>query len=619
MQDQTDLLNQIAKLLRYYSLVSTTAAGSGHPTSCLSAADVIAGLLAGEYFRFLPDQPEFANNDRLIFSKGHAAPLFYAFWAVAGQVTETELITLRQFESPLEGHPTRRFRFTELATGSLGQGLSAGIGMALDAKMAGLDYRTFVLLGDSEMAEGQVWEAMELAGFYHLPNLIAVVDVNRLGQRGETMLGHNWEIYSQRAKAFGWGTIEINGHDAAEILSAYQQAVEASGPVMIIAQTYKGKGVSFLEDKPNWHGKALSQAELEKALAELGEVDKQLRVKLPQPEQKQADEPDDTQEIDEPEQLKIAFQPGEQMATRKVYGAALVELWNDYPNLVVLDAEVSNSTYSGIFAQVHPQHFWEMYIAEQNMVSVAGGLARRGRLPFVSTFAAFFARAFDQIRMNALSQLHVVYVGSHAGVSIGEDGSSQMGLEDLAMFRAIPESVVLYPSDANAMVAAVRLAAEQSASVYIRTSRPATPVIYPADEVFAVGQAKVLNESEQDVVTVVSAGVPLFEVIKAYEKLVKENIYIRVIDLFSIKPIDEITLRLAAEQTKAVIVVEDHYPAGGMGEAVSTALATVSVPVYCRAVEKTPRSGSASELYAYEGLDADSIVALVKQVIDETK
>ena len=437
-------LEGLAKLIRYYSLVSTTEAGSGHPSSSLSGADLMTGLLFGGAFRYDLDNPRDRNNDRLIFSKGHASPLFYAIWAAAGAVTEKELLTLRKFGSPLEGHPTPAFRYTEAATGSLGQGLSIGLGMALNAKyLDKLPYRTYVLLGDSEMTEGSQWEAMELAAYYKLDNLVGIMDVNRLGQRGETMYGHDLSVYEQRIAAFGWEPIVIDGHAMPEVLSAYEKAARTKiKPVMIIAKTLKGKGVSFIEDRNGWHGKALKKDELARALAELGPVDKTVRHAIPKPEDLRPAE----QHV---QQVRPVSYSGEKpVATRHAYGSALVRIFPRFPDMVVLDAEVSNSTFSELFKTAHRERFFEMFIAEQNMVGAALGLSLRGKVPFVSTFAAFLTRACDQIRMSRYSEANIKFCGSHAGVSIGEDGSSQMGLEDLAMFRAILDSVVLYPSDA---------------------------------------------------------------------------------------------------------------------------------------------------------------------------
>ncbi|MDO8626496.1 MAG: transketolase [Candidatus Magasanikbacteria bacterium] len=641
-------LVELAKLIRFHILTSTTAARSGHPSSSLSATDLMTVLMFSGFFKADLDHPANPNNDRLIFSKGHAAPLFYSLYAVAGKVSAEEMLTLRQFGSRLEGHPTMYFPYTEAGTGSLGQGLSIGLGMALNAKLDKLPYKTYVLLGDSEMAEGSVWEAMQLAAHYKLDNLVGIIDVNRLGQRGETMYGHDVEGYAKRVSAFGWETIVIDGHEVNEIETAFSAAQKITGkPVMIIAKTLKGKGVSFIENKDGWHGKPLNKEECEKALLEIGEVDKKLvgKVASPPPTPSIAmeggREPSPSQRGGQPARNGFAvaksggggvsYKLGDLVATRKAYGNALVRLMESYKNLVVLDAEVSNSTYSEFVKKTHPERFFEMYIAEQNMVGAALGFSRRGKIPFVSTFAAFFARAFDQIRMSQYAMeinpdapsavgAGIKFVGSHAGVSIGEDGASQMALEDLAIFRAILGSVVMYPSDAVSCERIAELAADTPGNFYIRTTRKETLVLYSPEEKFVVGGSKVLRESKNDAVTVVGAGVTLHEALKAYEELQKEKINIRVIDLYSIKPLDTATLQKVAEETKAIITVEDHYAEGGLGEAVASAFVgnayTRSLPrIEMLAVRKMPRSGKPAELLAYEEIDAAAIVKLVKKLL----
>jgi transketolase len=604
-------LENIAKLIRYYSLVMSTAAGSGHPTSSLSATDLMTGLLFGGTFRYDLDNPLHPNNDRLIFSKGHASPLFYALWAAAGKVTEQELLAFRKFTSPLEGHPTREFRFTEAATGSLGQGLSIGVGMALNAKcLDKLPYRTYVLLGDSEMAEGSQWEAMELAAHYRLNNLVGIIDVNRLGQRGETMHGHDLEVYRKKAEAFGWEPIVIDGHDLSQIRGAYEKAAGLTGsPVMIIAKTLKGKGVSFIQDRNGWHGKPLKKEELARALEELGPVDKTQRGRIPLPEDVRP-VPRTPQSIRPP-----SYSGGKSVATRHAYGSALVRIFPQCPEMVVLDAEVSNSTFSELFGEVHKERFFEMYIAEQNMVGSALGLSIRGKVPFVSTFAAFLTRAFDQIRMSRYSQANIKFCGSHAGVSIGEDGSSQMGLEDIALFRTLLDSVVLYPSDAVSTEKLVEEMAKQRGIAYLRTTRKDTPVIYRNDEVFRIGGCKILRSNKADAAAVVAAGITVHEALKAYEMLKGQGILVRVIDLYSIKPVDAATLVQAARETGAVITVEDHYAEGGLGEAVMSALSGEGVPVHSLAVRKMARSGKPDELLQYEEISHAAIVAKVREIV----
>lgn len=608
-------LEDLARLVRYHILTSTTAAGSGHPTSSLSAADVMTSLFFGGYYRFELDKPENPSNDRLIFSKGHASPLFYSLYAVAGKISAEEMLTLRKFGSRLEGHPTVEFPYTEVPTGSLGQGLSVGVGEALNAKISKLLYRTYVLLGDSEMAEGSVWEAMQLASHYKLDNLVAMLDVNRLGQRGETMLGWDTESYQKRAEAFGWEAVVINGHDFGEIASAFSKAATNKKPTMIIARTVKGKSVSFIEDKDNWHGKALNAEELHNALAELGEVQKDLVGEVAEPEK--VEEPD--LDFKFPKVFPVTDYPKDKaVATRKAYGNALVKLAETHPGLVVLDAETSNSTYAADIRKTHAEKFVECYIAEQNMVGMALGFSRRGRLPFVSTFAAFLSRAFDQIRMAQYADANIKFCGSHAGVSIGEDGASQMGLEEIAMFRSISGSVVLYPSDAVSAEKLVWESAKHKGNVYIQTTRKETPVIYSPEEDFLIGGSKTLKSSEADQATVVGAGVTLHEALSAYEELKKENINIRVIDLYSVKPLDLDALKKAAEETKNIITVEDNHHEGGLAEAVLyglNELLGVQIKFKALAVKKMPHSGKPDELMAYEEINSKAIVKAVKSVL----
>lgn len=607
----SEQVKRLAKLIRYYILVSTTEAGSGHPTSSLSATDLMTCLLFGGTFRFDPDHPEHPNNDRLIFSKGHASPLLYALWTAAGKVSEKELMTLRKFGSPLEGHPTTAFRYAEAATGSLGQGLPIGLGMALNAKYIDkLSYRVYVLLGDSEMAEGSQWEALQLAAHYKLGNLVGIVDVNRLGQRGETMYGHDLDAYQKRVASFGWETIMIDGHNNDEILAAYQKAGQAEGrPVMIIARTIKGKGVSFIEDKNGWHGKTLNNEQLKQALLELGEVDKSLRGEIAGPENLRLSA------LQSQPAQKILYLADKAVATRKAYGNALARLFPKFPDMIVLDGEVSNSTYSDVFKERYPERFFEMYIAEQNMAGAALGLSCRGKVPFVSTFAAFLTRAFDQIRMGRYSDANIKFCGSHAGVSIGEDGPSQMGLEDIAMFRTILDSVVLYPSDAVSTERLVEEAAKHKGVVYIRTTRTETPIVYKANEEFPIGGSKVLKQSDKDSVTVIAAGITLHEALAAYEELKKEGVFIRVIDLYSIKPADKEALRKAANVTQAFITVEDHFAEGGIGETVRSLMADIDVPVHSLCVKKMPKSGRPGELLEYEEISKGAIINRVKELI----
>ncbi len=611
LQVSVSHLESLARLVRYHCVNATSTAHSGHLTSSLSAADLMTALLFGGTFRFDVAQPDHPNNDRLIFSKGHASPLFYALWAVAGGLDAAELRTFRQAGSRLEGHPTPRFPYAEAATGSLGQGLGIGLGMALNAsRLDGLPYRTYVLLGDSEMAEGSQWEAIQLAAHYRAANLVGIIDVNRLGQSRETMLGHDIEAHARRVAAFGWRTLTIDGHDFTEILGALQEAAaERERPVMIVARTIKGKGISFLENAEHWHGKALDAEQWKRALAEFPPFDHGVRGEIPRPEDLRVASP-------AAQPVPSAGYPlGEKVATRKAFGAALVRLAPKYPQLVSLDGEVSNSTRSEMFAHEHPQRYFEMFIAEQNMVEVALGLSLRGKIPFVSTFAAFLSRAFDQIRMSQYSRANLKFVGSHAGVSIGEDGPSQMGLEDIALFRSLLHSVVLHPCDAVSTEKLVDAAAATAGIVYLRTLRGGTPVIYDRDETFPIGSIKLLRQSPADRLTIVAAGTTVHEALAAYEQLQRDGVPVRVIDAYSIKPIDAAGLRDAADATGGILTVEDHYPAGGLGEAVLAALADHPVHVTIMAVRKIPMSGSPDEQRARAEISADAIVHTVEQML----
>jgi len=604
-------LNKITKLLRYLSIASTTAAGSGHPSSCLSSVELMTALVFGGHFRFDLDDPEYSNNDRLIFSKGHAAPLFYALFAVAGKVSVDEIKTLRQLNSKLEGHPTLEFGFTEVATGSLGQGLSIGVGMALNAKyLDKLSYKTYILLGDSEMAEGSNWEAMAVASHYKLNNLIGIIDVNRLGQRGETMYGHNVKNYKAKIESFGWKAIVIDGHDIKDISKALAKAATADKPTMLIAKTLKGKGVSFIQDQDNWHGRALSTAEANKAYAEIGEVDLNYTAMVAEPERLDPEVPAMPATVD------IApVDTEEKLSTRQAYGYGLLHLVQTNPNVVVLDAETSNSTYAEMVKKYVPDRFFEMFIAEQNMAGVALGLSRRGKIPFASTFAAFWTRAHDQIRMAQYSGGNIKFVGSHAGVSIGLDGASQMALEDLSLFRSVHGMTVLYPSDAVSTEQLIKLAVEHKGNIFIRTTRAATKYIYDTEAEFYIGGSQVLRSSSTDALTVIAAGITLHEALKAYDELLKEGIKIRVIDLYSLKPLDAAILQQAAAETGKIITVEDHYSEGGLGEAVSSCLAASGVFIYIMAVGKLPHSGEPNELMQMEEINAEAIIKKVKQLI----
>ncbi|MEW6426453.1 MAG: transketolase [Thermodesulfobacteriota bacterium] len=603
-------LEAIARQIRFNILTMTSRAGSGHPSSSLSAVELTTGLLFGGCFRYDLDRPENPNNDRLLFSKGHASPLFYSLWAAAGRVSRDDLLSYRKFDSPLEGHPTVTFRYADAATGSLGQGLSIGLGMALNARLDNLPYRTYVLLGDSEMAEGSVWEAMHLAAHYRLANLTAVVDVNRLGQRGATMYGHDLDAYRRRAEAFDWHARVIDGHDLDAVIAAYRQAAATHDrPTMIIARTVKGKGVSFIEDRNGWHGKALGREEYERAVAELGAVDVEIHGRITAPDPLQ---PANRKAVAAP---PPAARIGDKLATRTAYGNALKRLYPEFPAIVGLDGEVSNSTMAEYFRDAHPDRFFEMYIAEQNMAGAALGFSCRGKIPFVSTFAAFMSRAYDQIRMSQYSAANIKFVGSHAGVSIGMDGPSQMGLEDIAFFRTIRGGVVLYPSDAVSTEKLVAEAARYHGIVYLRTTRMDTPVLYDQEEDFPIGGCKVLRSSAGDRVTLVAAGVTVHEALAASDLLQPEGIAAGVIDLYSIKPLDAATLRRAARTSGLLLTIEDHYPEGGIGEAVRSALWENGVKVASLAVLHRPKSGTPRELLDFEGISAGAIAGHVRQLL----
>ncbi len=601
-----ELLKGIANQLRIHSITATTAAGSGHPTSCCSAADVAAALFFG-HMRYDAKNPHYHNNDRFILSKGHAAPLLYAAWAETGLFPADDLLKLRKFGSDLEGHPTPRLPFVDVATGSLGQGLSVGVGMALAARFDKLDYNTYVLMGDGEVAEGSVWEAASLAGVYKLSNLIAIVDANRLGQSQATAFGHDIGVYRKRFEAFGWRVEDIDGHDLEEISEVLGGVGLNDQPLAIIAKTYKGAGVSFLQDKDGWHGKPLNKEEAAKAIAELQPTAKSgVGVPIPAPNQLPA--PNGAAPAGYP---PLGYKIGDSVATREAYGNAITRIGEVDPRIVAMDGDTKNSTYSEKFMKKFPARFTECYIAEQNMVGTATGMGARGKVPFASTFATFFSRTFDQVRVAGISQSNLKLTGSHVGVSIGEDGPSQMGLEDLAMMRAIAGSAVLYPCDAVATEKLVEQMAQTRGICYLRTSRPKTPVIYNNDEPFPIGGAKVLREGDK--ATVVAAGVTLFEALKAADALKNEGIGITVIDAYSIKPLGKDVILAAAKKTNStVITVEDHYTEGGLGDAVAGELSVEGIKVHKLAVTSLPRSGKPEELLAYFGIDAATIVKKVK-------
>jgi transketolase len=611
---QVQRWTNLAQQLRVDSIRSTTAAGSGHPTSSMSAADVMSVLMMS-YLHYDFDNPQNPNNDHLIFSKGHASPLLYSMYKAAGAISDEELLTLRKFGSRLEGHPTPVLPWVDVATGSLGQGLPIGVGIALCGKyLDKLPYHIWVLLGDSEMAEGSIWEAFDHASHYKLDNLVGILDCNRLGQRGETELGWNTAAYEARAKAFGWNAIVIDGHNYDEINQALSQAAQPNGsPTLIIAKTIKGKGFSEIENKNGWHGKALPKDMEERAIKELNPVRSQTY-----PVQK----PASNQEPLEPEKKSVElprYDGKEGVATRKAYGDALKALGAAIPDVVGLDGEVSNSTYAEEFAKAFPDRFFEQYIAEQQLVAAAVGMSVRHKIPFASTFAAFFSRAYDFIRMAAISRANIRLVGSHAGVSIGEDGPSQMALEDLAIMRAVYGSTVLYPSDGNQAAKLTEHMANHGGIVYMRTTREKTAILYGPDEEFPVGGSKVLRQSDNDRLTVVAAGITLHEALKAYDQLKSQRVNIRIIDAYSVKPMDEETLfKAAAEAGNKIIVVEDHWPEGGLGEAVLEVFTQRdgTMPQIVKlAVQSMPGSGTPDELLEAAGISAHSIVEAVNALL----
>src|SRR5579872_3294689 len=598
-----EAIQQKAKRLSVLSMMATTAAGSGHPTSCMSAAELVAGIFFYA-MKFDPKDANSPNGDRFVLSKGHAAPVLYAALAEAGVFPESRVMTLRQFSSELEGHPTPRIPGVDAATGSLGQGLSVGAGLAIGARMDKSPTRVYVLMGDGEMAEGQIWEAAAFAGHYKLDNLTAIADVNALGQSEPTMYRHDMEIYRKKFEAEGWETQVIDGHDVAAVLAALDQAKNTKGkPQAILARTIKGHGVSFLAGKEHWHGKPIPKDQLAAAIKEIGAAidvppdpgQSYARASLPKPP-------------DFPAPAAPDYDPSKPIATREAYGFALKRLGAVNPHIVAISGDVKNSTFSEIFQNAYPDHFYQGYIAEQNLVSAGVGLAARGKVPFLDTFACFLARAYDQVRMADISRSNINLCGSHCGISIGEDGPSQMALEDIAMFRAVHSSTVLYPSDAISAERLTEIMARREGINYLRTSRPKMPILYGKDEKFPVPGFKVLRQTAQDKVTVIGAGVTLHEALKAADSLKSQGTAIRVIDLYCVKPIDG---KAIAEQIKAtggkLVTVEDHWPEGGVGEAVLSALASAGVaPSKSKllAVTDMPHSGKPEELVEAFGISA---------------
>ncbi|MFE9675017.1 transketolase [Streptomyces sp. NPDC006259] len=608
-------LTELGQQLRVDSVRACAAAGSGHPTSSMSAADLMAVLLAN-HLRYDFDRPAHPANDRFILSKGHASPLLYAAYKAAGAIDDDELLTFRGLGSRLEGHPTpRRLPWVETATGSLGQGLPVGVGIALaGSRLDHGDHRVWVLCGDGEMAEGSVWEAAEHAGHEHLDNLTVIVDVNRLGQRGPTRHGHDLDAYARRFQAFDWHTVQVDGHDVDAVDRAYGEALSTRGqPTAILARTLKGRGVEAVQDREGLHGKPLPDAD--EAIAELGGL-RDLRVEVHEPPVTRMLHSVPTGRLDLPRWEK--GDPEEGVATRDAFGQALAALGTARGDIVALDGEVGDSTRTESFAKEHPERFFECHIAEQQLVATAVGMATRGWLPYASTFAAFLTRAYDFVRMASVSGAGINLVGSHAGVAVGQDGPSQMGLEDLAMFRAVHGSTVLYPCDANQTAGLVAAMAGLDGIRYLRTSRGASPVIYGPDEEFPVGGSKVLRSSDGDRLTVVAAGVTLHEALKAADALDAEGIAVRVIDLYSVKPVDRDTLRRAAEETGCLLTVEDHHEEGGLGDAVLDAFTDGRpVPRLVRlAVRTMPGSASPEEQLHAAGIDADSIAASARLLVE---
>jgi transketolase len=602
------ILAKMAQKLRRHSLESTAEAASGHPTTCMSAAELMSVLFFDE-MRWDPSDPSGRDADVFVLSKGHAAPILWAALKESGAIDD-DLLTLRRIDSPLEGHPTRHSPWVRVATGSLGQGLAAASGMAWTRKLDGTPARIYALMGDGEMAEGSVWEALQFASYHKLDNLVAIVDVNRLGQSGPTMYGHDTEVYTQRLRAFGFETVEVDGHSIADIRSAFAKARKVTGrPFAIVARTLKGKGVSFLEDKDGWHGKPVKKGEeLQKAVAELGDTDVTIKV---EPRKYPASKP----AAPATPTVAPAYSLGQEVATREAYGTALARLAKTAPQVVATDADTKNSTFTERFKDIAPERYAEAFIAEQNMIGAALGMATEGKTPFAATFACFLTRAYDFIRMAAYSQPeHLILCGSHAGVSIGEDGPSQMALEDLAMMRAVLTTTVLYPSDAVSAERLVEQAARTKGIVYIRTTRAKTKVLYGNDEAFPVGGSKTLRQSSQDAVTIVAAGITIPEALAAHEQLAKEGIAVRVIDLYSVKPVDEATLLRAAAETRGIVTVEDHSVHGGIGDAVAAVVAG-RARVSMLGIREIPRSGKPTELVEKYGISAKSIVPAVKALL----
>lgn len=630
-------LKDIANLLRRDVLIMTSSAGSGHVTSCLSSADIVSALFFSE-MRYESANPCNPDNDEFVLSKGHAAPLLYSALKRAGCIN-SELNKLRTLESPLEGHPVpSSLGWIKSASGSLGQGLSIALGMAIASKLQKKRFRVFALLGDSEFAEGSNYEALQLASFYSINNLCLIIDINRLGQRGETMLSHNLKAYKERLDSFGWETLIIDGHNIKQILSAFEKSRKSSKPFAILAKTVKGKGVSFLEDKNNWHGKILPDSELQKALKQIPEV------QMPSIQIRQPDLTDSKLIIPKP--FKISqYKMNERIATRESYGFALAQLASGNPSILALDAEVSNSTFSELVKQKSSKQFIECFIAEQNMIGMAQGLAIKGFNVFASTFSAFLTRAHDQLRMASISSANFTVCGSHCGVSIGEDGASQMGLEDLAMFRSMPNSIIFYPSDAISTERLVELASKTKGIKYIRTTRPKTPIIYSNEDNFEPGDFKVLRQYipeeiqvkksskkskkskankkiknkqiiDNDFIVLIGSGITLHESLKAHEELKKKGIQAAVIDLYCIKPLNiKKLIDFVKSHGNKIIVTEDHYKEGGIGEMLCHELANAGIIIKTLAVDRVPHSGTKEQLLDKYNINARAIVEEARKLV----
>lgn len=613
MQD----ISQKANIVRALSIISTTEAGSGHPTSCMSAADLTT-LLFDKYFRYDIKNPKYENNDRFLISKGHVAPLYYTLFSLSGAISREKLLTLRKFDSVLEGHPTPLWEYADAATGSLGQGLSIGAGIALHAKRNSLSHKTIVLLGDGELAEGQVWEACNFAAQEKLNNLIAIADINGLGQTGRTMFFHDMDAYHNRFKSFGWETVVVDGHNFEQIDKALKLSYEndSEKPIAVIAKTHKGKGVDSLDEAENFHGKPVPEEDLEKALQELGvakDVVKDSKtlfdVKIP--------DQVETKNADQTKEDSLTYKVGEEHATREVFGEALVALGKSNSSVYAIDGDVGNSTYTLPFKDSHPDRFVQGYIAEQNMVSVGVGLSSMGMTPYVASFGAFLSRAYDQVRMAAISRANIKLVGSHAGVSIGEDGPSQMALEDIAFFTSIPSTVVLHPSDANSTAKLTFKLSQHKGISYLRTLRPKTPVLYDSNEEFSIGGSKTLISSKDSDLVVIAAGITVHEALAAAKELKKEGINICLIDAYSVKPLDKDSIVKAVNESKSkkIITVEDHFFHGGLGDMVAQAVSEQRIPVKKLAVKRISHSGPKDKLLEEAEIDSKAIINTTKSLL----